>query len=245
MKPLHIPTVDPRYWTAITLASIFGTNLGDLYAHESGLGMGLGLLVLTGVAVAALLIERADARPHQLYYWLVIIIIRTGATNIADDLAFRVRIPGLVLTLGLAALLALFAWHSARGAHRQPRGLPDTGASYWLAMLSAGVFGTVLGDICSHTVGQGVASITLGIVLALALLLRRTGRVGLMITYWLAVAAARTAGTAMGDWLAENRLLNIGLPRSTLLTGLTFVAMLLLWRSRPSQGGPAGLSVAA
>ncbi|MDB5866617.1 MAG: putative integral rane protein, partial [Betaproteobacteria bacterium] len=39
MKRVHVPTIDGRYWMAITLASIFGTNLGDFYAHQSGLGL--------------------------------------------------------------------------------------------------------------------------------------------------------------------------------------------------------------
>ncbi len=38
MKQIHMPRVDAQYWTATTLASVFGTNLGGFYAHESGLG---------------------------------------------------------------------------------------------------------------------------------------------------------------------------------------------------------------
>ena len=247
MKRLHIPKVDPRYWTAITLASIFGTNLGDFYAHESGLGIGLGLLVLAGIVIVSLLIERMDTLPHQVYYWLVILIIRTGATNIADYLAFRVRIPALLLSLGLAALLAGFAWRSAKGSGAPaPAGaaaLPDTNASYWAAMLCAGVFGTVVGDICSHAVGQGVASLALGAILGLFLLLRRAGIASTLAAYWLTIAAARTAGTAIGDWIAENKMLHIGLPLSTLMTGAVFVAVLVLWRSGGS-GGRGTLSTA-
>jgi len=42
-------------------------------------------------------------------------------------------------------------------------------------------------------------------------------------------ALARTAGTCMGDWLAENRMLHLGLPLSTGLTGAAFVTILTLW----------------
>ena len=45
MKLIHTPRVNARYWTAIALASVFGTNLGDFYAHESGLGIVKGLSV--------------------------------------------------------------------------------------------------------------------------------------------------------------------------------------------------------
>ena len=35
----------------------------------------------------------------------------------------------------------------------------------------------------------------------------------------------------MGDWLAENKIFDIGLTVSTLITGTVFVGILLLWRS--------------
>ncbi len=239
MKRIHVPRIDARYWAAITLASIFGTNLGDLYAHESGLGIGLGLVVLAAIVVVAMLVERMENMAHEVWYWFAIIIIRTGATNIADYLAFRVRVPLLVLTLGLAALIALFGWLSVRSANEGTKAdssLPSTNASYWVAMLGAGVFGTVLGDICSHWVGKGAASLGLDLLLALALFARSRASAKTVALYWLTVAVARTAGTAMGDWLAETKELHIGLPLSTLITGIAFSATLLLWRSSGATG---------
>lgn len=236
MKPFHNPQVNGRYWLAILLASVFGTNLGDLYAHESGLGIGPGVLLLAALAAFAFVGERRDPRPHEAWYWLDIIIIRTGATNIADWLAFRVRVPPLALGLGLVLLLAGLAWQMhrvARTGHNANRRLPDTDAVYWAAMLTAGVLGTVLGDDASHAIGEGAASIGLGLLLGLVLLV--TGReVRTIFVYWGTVAVARTAGTAIGDWLAENHIISMGLPLSTLLTGIAFVAVLLLWRPGPS-----------
>src|SRR3954454_14071036 len=89
MRTFHVPTIDARYWTAITLASIFGTNLGDFYAHQSGLGLIGGLPILVILFAGAYVAERFDRLRHDLYYWLCIIIMRTGATNIADYLAGR------------------------------------------------------------------------------------------------------------------------------------------------------------
>ena len=240
MKPIHTPRIDARYWTAITLASVFGTNLGDLYAHTLHLGITKGLAVLALLAAIVFLIERFDNLRHQTWYWLVIILIRTGATNIADYLAFRVRIPGLILTLSLAVLIAIFALGTHRAAKSAgPNGLPPTNAAYWLAMLSAGVFGTVLGDICEHTFGEGVAAIglTLLVLIALAAGFRHAAKS--IALYWIIVSTARTAGTAIGDWFAENDIIHIGLPLSTLGSGIAFVAVLLLWRSTQKETAPA------
>jgi uncharacterized membrane-anchored protein len=243
MKRLHSPVIDARYWTAITLASIFGTNLGDFYAHETRLGIVKGIAVLAALAAIVFVLERFESKRHEAYYWLVIILIRTGATNIADYLAFRVRIPPLTLTLSLVALLCLFGW-GTRARRGVSEALPDTNAAYWLAMLTAGVFGTVVGDIASHWVGQEVASLGLGALLAVVLFTGRGRAAEMIALYWTTVAVARTAGTAMGDWLAENKVLHIGLPLSTLMTGCVFVAVLVFWRSRP-VGGDAHLSEVA
>lgn len=239
MKRTHVPTIDARYWAGIALASIFGTNLGDYYAHESGLGLIGGVPILVVLFLAVYAVERFDRARHDAYYWLCIIIMRTGATNIADYMAGRrgLHIDRLVLSLGLGLLLAalaLWAGRAARAADGPAVGkaLPDTDARYWVTMLTAGVFGTVLGDYCQHIAGQGPAALGLAVLLAVALAAYGRGVLISVWGYWLTVAVARTAGTAIGDWLAETKSLNLGLPLSTLLTGLAFVAVLVLWRSR-------------
>ena len=114
--------------------------------------------------------------------------------------------------------------------------MPDTGVAYWLAMLSAGIFGTFIGDVCSKLIGKGYASLGLGALLLVALAIWRRDGAHRFWLYWIALAIARTAGTAMGDFLAETDALHIGLPLSTLITGSVFVLILLLW---PRKGGRA------
>lgn len=236
MKPTHTPSIGGRYWVAITLASIFGTNLGDLYAHESGFGLMQGAAVLLLLASVVFVVERADRRTHQIYYWLVIVIIRTGATNIGDYLAYVVRIPGILLILGLSALIAVLAftagWTEKTGNKPVPDSIPATGGVYWFTMLVAGVFGTVFGDVASRAIGQGMASIVLGLFLGFVLWVGSGKAATAIGMYWFTVAIVRTLGTTMGDWLAENKLLHIGLPASTVITGLVFVTVLLVWRGR-------------
>ncbi len=241
MQTRHVPTIDRRYWFGIILASIFGTNLGDFYAHEAGLGLGLGLLVLVVLFAATYAVEKRDRATHEIYYWLAIIIIRTGATNIADVLAFRVRLPPVLLVGGLAACIALAAFlGSPRPAQTRDAPAPTlakTNLMYWAAMLAAGVFGTITGDICSHRFGQGPASLVLAATLVILLAAAKSHAASVAV-YWCAVALARTAGTCIGDWCAENTLLHVGLPLSTLLTGTAFVGVLAIWRS-PRRHAPA------
>ncbi len=126
----------------------------------------------------------------------------------------------------LIALLCGFAALTARrsGPGTALRGLPDTGAAYWAAMLTAGVFGTVVGDIAEHTIGEGPAVLLLTAVLIAALFLGRRSAARVVVIYWATIAVARTTGTAIGDWLADNKALHVGLS---------------LWQQRPSRLGSA------
>jgi len=236
MQARHVPTINARYWAGIALASVFGTNMGDLYAHDSGLGLlgGLPVLVLLFLAIYAL--ERFDKRGHDAYYWLCIIIMRTGATNIADYMAGRrgMNIDRITLSIGFGALLAALAWWLGRAARQSDGGetlksVPTTDSGYWVTMLMAGVFGTVLGDLCQRLFGENVATMGLTILLAVALLVYRNWAFNVLAGYWLTVAVARTTGTAIGDWLAESPVVNLGLPLSTLITGSCLAAVLVLW----------------
>ena len=169
MKAIHTPRINGRYWTAILLASVFGTNLGDFYAHTTHLGIVGGLLVLALLAAVVFTSESVIDAGSEMYYWLVIVIIRTGATNIADYCMYRLHVPGVLLITGLVALLALFSWATQlqRTATLAVEALPSTGTAYWLAMLSAGVFGTVAGDFSEEGMGERVAALVLTVFFCL------------------------------------------------------------------------------
>jgi uncharacterized membrane-anchored protein len=176
-----------------------------------------------------------------------IIIMRTGATNIADYMAGRrgMHIDRGVLSIGFfIALAALAAWaahdeHRANGPGAR-KSLPDTNPRYWVTMLIAGVFGTVLGDFFEKLIGEGMAAIVLSVALAAALMVYRKGILPTMLAYWFTIGTARTTGTAIGDFFAESEQLHIGLPLCTLISGTILVAVLLLWRNRrPPVEAPA------
>jgi uncharacterized membrane-anchored protein len=236
MQTRHVPTINTRYWAGIALASVFGTNMGDLYAHDSGLGLLGGLPVLVLLFLAIYAAERFDKRSHDAYYWLCIIIMRTGATNIADYMAGRrgLNIDRVTLSIGFGLLLAVSAWWLGRASRPSEdttvsKSVPATDPGYWVTMLTAGVFGTVLGDLWQRLFGEDMATIGLIILLAVTLLAYRKFAVSALAGYWLTVAVARTTGTAIGDWLAESPVVNLGLPLATVLTGTALAAVLILW----------------
>jgi uncharacterized membrane-anchored protein len=240
MQNKHVPVIGPRYWTALCMASVFGANTGDFLAKVLGLGHVRGLPVLALVLAVIFVIERRDRHVHQAWYWLAIVVIRTAATNLADFFAGDMKLEKGWVMLGLAILLAAIVLlarfspsrpGSAPGSENRT-GLPTTNAWFWTSMLLAGTLGTVAGDFSSFASGLGLqrSTITLCVLLGAWFYFGR-GLLRVTPYYWFSIVLVRAAGTAVGDFLAS-RSLGLGLPMSTLSTGVLFLVVLLLWRPR-------------
>jgi uncharacterized membrane-anchored protein len=244
MAPKTLPMIDARYWTAILAASMCGANTGDFASHILGLGHTRGLLPLAVIFLAIVWAERRSKVATEAHYWLAIIVLRTGATNLADLGTHDLKL-GYFLCVGLLAALmvAMLLIDHARGV--EPAGvtgpdgrwhsLPATDASYWVTMLAAGTLGTAAGDWVAEEagLGTGVGSVVLVAVLIVVWFVsNQSGRMT-KPWYWLTIVAARTAGTTLGDYLAARRGLGLGLVVSTICTSLLLAGIAIPWRGRP------------
>jgi uncharacterized membrane-anchored protein len=252
MQNQHNPIINFRYWVLITLASIFGTNTGDLavrLAKMSGLFPTEGLLgmrhcgplpVLIILFAILWIVEKRNSEKTELYFWSAIIIIRTAATNIADvmadDVNFDFLISSVVLTLGLT-VLALF-WQTKRVKPIDPVFVPETTNLYWTMMLIAGVLGTAVGDNLAHSYGLATTSLVLGSAMVVLVV---SGYKNFLIytpLYWFGISLARIAGTVFGDWLAkssERGGSGLDLPTATVISGFVFVVTTLFWRTSTKE----------
>jgi uncharacterized membrane-anchored protein len=236
MQSRHLPRLGLRFWAALCLASIFGANMGDFFAHDLGLGHARGLPFLALGLAIVFLIERFDRLSHEAWYWLAIILIRTAATNIGDLMSGDFKLPRLigmaVLTVLLVAVAAIANRISAPSRDSDSSVLRADGF-YWAGMLVAGALGTVMGDYFSHNLRLGDArgALVLSAVLAVLFVVGARGRVRRPALFWTTIVLVRAAGTCAGDLLAQRGVL--GLATSTLVTGLAFVVLLLAWRRQP------------
>ena len=234
MKQQHVPLLGPRFWAALCLASIFGANLGDFFAHDLGLGHISGLPFLTVAFALILLAERYDRAAHEIYYWLAIVVIRTAATNLGDLFAGDLKLPRpwvmAALVVLLAIAVALIRKRRLRMGVDRTREFLDANALYWIGMLLAGTLGTVMGDYVSHNLRLGdlYASAALSLPLALLFIIGSRGAIWSLPFFWLTVVMVRADGTVVGDYFAGRQML--GLPLSTLVSGIVFVALLVAWR---------------
>src|ERR1700709_977552 len=93
MQPNHLPALGPRYWSALCLESIFGANMGDLFARNLGLGHVAGLPFLAIAPAIVITTERYAPIKHQSYYRIVTRIVRPPATNFADFAPGYLKLP--------------------------------------------------------------------------------------------------------------------------------------------------------
>jgi uncharacterized membrane-anchored protein len=237
MQQSHLPMLGTRYWVALCLASVFGANMGDFFARNLGLGHIAGLPFLALALAIVIVGERFDRTIHQVYYWTAIIIVRTAATNFADFACGDLKLPRPWVIAGLAAALVValvaswqLVWRRLSDKRNSTGNVLRADFPYWASMFIAGTLGTVIGDYCSHNLGldDAGASLLLCPILALLFVIARNGLLKALWFYWLTVVMVRAAGTAVGDLFAGRHML--GLPLSTLLTGVLFVALLAMWR---------------
>jgi uncharacterized membrane-anchored protein len=239
MQTKNLPSITARYWTAILVASMAGANMGDFFSYNLHLGHTRGLLPLAGLFALILWAERRASTATEAYYWLAIIVVRTAATNLADLAAHDLNLDYGLIESGLTALLVIsvladrgrVGFRPARVPTVAGPNLPATDGPYWAAMLTAGTLGTATGDFVAGNLGLGlgVGSLLLAAIFALVLLL--SSRFGSMSKpwYWASIVAARTAGTTMGDFVANQHGLNLGLPLSTVCTCLLLAGIVILW----------------
>jgi uncharacterized membrane-anchored protein len=233
MNSRNVPPTGPRYWLALSIASVFGANMGDFVSHDLQLGHAKGLGPLAAIFALALIAERRDQRRpggNQAYYWIAIVTLRTAATNLGDLATHDLRLAYAWVIAALAVLLALLLTLGRAGTTPATTGVPVTDGRYWAAMLTAGTLGTVAGDYIAGDLGLGVgpASILLGGTVVAMLALRGVAGWAGAASYWVTVVAIRSAGTTLGDFCAFRHGLALGLPVSTGVSGALLVGVLVV-----------------
>lgn len=168
-----------------------------------------------------------------VYFWVVKVLCTTVGESAADFLNVNLNLglSGTSVVTGALLAVALIVQFSAN------RYVPTR---YWPAVTLVSVFGTLVTDNLTDTVGLPLEASTLifGVLLALTFLAwylsEKTLSIHSIVTrrretfYWLAILATFALGTATGDLMAE--VLGLGY----LVTGIIVAALIALtavaWR---------------
>jgi uncharacterized membrane-anchored protein len=219
----------PLYWFCLFAASALGTNLGDLWVRDVIGGRIGSFASLALIAVAGIGASRGRHRAAEAAFWLTIVVLRAAATNVGDFVTHDLRLGfvGPSLVLAAATLVAgSVTWPG-------PEGTPVVDLRYWVAMLLAGIVGTMAGDLASHILGLYGAALCLCLAMVLMVAVRSRLAPASVLAYWVVVLVERTAGTPVGDSLASAHAVGLGLPMATLCTTtMLLVGLCLRWRGK-------------
>jgi uncharacterized membrane-anchored protein len=232
MRDKNLPVLDGRYWVAILAASVLGTTFGDFVSEDLGLTFAGALLPLGALFATVLLLERRARMTNVAWYWVAVVIFRSTATNLGDFISRTLKLGYGGVSLALGILLAVFVFMTIRSSASSAftrgvgtgRKLLTVNSRYWAALLIASVFGTTFGDWVSDDTGLGFgrASLLLGTLLAIAVIVDTRAKTTNDARYWAIIALVRTTGTAVGDFLSE------GGPHLGFALGATLAATLLV-----------------
>jgi uncharacterized membrane-anchored protein len=230
MQLKSAPAVEARYWTAMLVASMCGTNFGDIFSDVLHFNLLEGLLTLAAMFVAAAFIDRSHTRGFEAIYWVLVLAVRGAATLVADFSIKELNLSYLQAILIFAAMwVALVVWY--RRAVQPPIVVIRPTGQYWVTMFAAGILGTLVGDGVGHSFGPLSTGYPIAAVLAtVALIFTRVTWSRLfarsVIGYWLAIVLVRWWGTNWGDICAFLSSLQISLVGTAAVLGL----ILGLWR---------------
>jgi uncharacterized membrane-anchored protein len=247
-----LPKLNSKYWVALVAASIFGTNTGDFLAANLHFGNSAGLPYLLAVLGAIFLVEKISPWANAVFFWLAIIVIRTGATNVAD-ITHEYGAYGLLFVPPILAMFvfAVRYYKSRAKATMSEDSVPRVDVVYWVCMALAGIVGTLLGDYSSGAlafgwygasnllglqtgefsfdwfwIGHIFATLIYGAIIVKMLRRFKLVELAQPYKYWTMIALIRTAGTVAGDYIAKTHLQLYG---STILTGLCFAALIAVF----------------
>jgi uncharacterized membrane-anchored protein len=242
MKRVNLPPVDAMYWLALLTASILGTTFGDFVSEDLSFTFAGAVLPLAAIFGVILWAEGRSSMRTVAWYWVAIVIFRSTATTLGDTISRTLGLGYGGVSVALAVALVVFLLITSRQAaggftqvESGTRKVLKVDALYWGALLLASVFGTTFGDYVSDDTGLGfgLASVLVGGVLLVAVILDLRARKASDFRYWGIVALVRTAGTTMGDYVSEGTP-HLGFGHAAIVAALALVMVLGL-RSQTAE----------
>ncbi len=108
-----VPEVTLIFWTIKILSTTVGETGADYLAVHVGLGAKLTMAWMTGLLVAALMLQLRARRYIPWIYWLTVVLVSIVGTQITDFISDKLEISLYVSTaLFACALAATFAiWY--------------------------------------------------------------------------------------------------------------------------------------
>lgn len=224
----RVPYVTVDFWLIKLMAVTVGETAADFLNTNLGLGLPKTSIIMSGVLIAALVLQFAQKKYVPWIYWLTVVLVSVVGTlitdNLVDHLGISLKMSTLVFATALSATFATwYAFEKTLSIHTIYTTRRE--AFYWLAILFTFALGTAAGDLVAEGLGLGYLTAGLGYgaiisVIAFALYaLKMNG----ILAFWLAYILTRPMGASFGDLLSQP-VANGGLGFGTVVTSFLFLA---------------------
>lgn len=225
-----VPEVTAIFWLIKILSTTVGETGADYLAVHVGLGASLTAICMTGLLIAALLLQLTRHAYVPWIYWLTVVLVSIVGTQLTDLLTDKLEISLYVSTAAFScALAATFAaWYRAertlsiRSIATTPREL-----FYWTAILFTFALGTAAGDLATEALGLGfqLGVVAFGMLIAAVMTAYQFGA-NPVLTFWFAYILTRPLGASLGDLLSQSHEYG-GLGLGTIQTSIAFLTVIV------------------
>lgn len=226
-----VPEVTLYFWIIKILATTVGETAADFLAVNLNLGITVTSYLMTGLLVAALVVQFRAHRYIPWAYWLSVVLISVVGTLLTDNLVdhLGVSLQTTTVTFAVALVLTFIAWfavektlsiHSIYTLRRE--------LFYWLAILFTFALGTAAGDLVSEAagLGYGLAGMVFGSGILTIIFAYYILEMNAVLAFWLAYILTRPLGASLGDLLSKPAAEG-GVGFGTVGTSALFVAVIL------------------
>lgn len=231
--PSHnrVPDVTVDFWLIKLMAVTMGETAADYLAVNLGLGLTVTSLIMTGVLIAALVMQFAQKRYVPWAYWLAVVLISVVGTLITDNLVdnFGVRLQTTTIAFSVALAATFAVWYaSERTLSIHTIVTTRREIFYWLAILFTFSLGTAAGDLVAESFDMGylTSGLLFGGVIALIALAYYLLHLDGILAFWLAYILTRPLGASFGDLLSQP-VEQGGLGFGTIFTSLIFLGCII------------------
>lgn len=233
-RPVHnrVPKVTVDFWLIKLMAVTVGETAADFLNVNLGLGLSTTSIIMSGVLIAALILQFAQKRYVPLTYWLAVVLISVVGTlisdNLADNLGVSLETTSILFAVALLATFAVwYAFEQSLSIHTIFTTRREV--FYWLAILFTFALGTSAGDLLAEGLGFGYlqAGLIYGAVIALIAASYYFLKMDGILAFWLAYIVTRPMGASFGDLMAQAKP-DGGLGFGTTVTSVIFLGCIVL-----------------
>ena len=228
----RVPEITLFFWVIKIMATTVGETAADFLSFTMKLGLVNTSYVMSGLLLAALLIQFKLKRYIPTAYWLVVVLVSVVGTLITDNLVDNLHISLVTITtlfsIALAAVFALWyvsektlSIHSIYSAKRE--------SFYWAAILFTFSLGTAAGDLVAEHLGLGyaVSAMIFGAIISVITLVYYKFKLNAVFAFWMAYILTRPFGASIGDLLSQP-VANGGLGFGTVGTSGAFLVAIVM-----------------